>query len=106
MWGELFNLQNPLIGADNSWALWSVCVLGAAAAIGLEQRYAWAAKLTGAILALIFALVLSNLGIIPMDAPTWDIVWGYVVPLAIRLLLCGALLRDAPRMRRCLHPPK
>ena len=39
MWGELFNLENPLIGADNTWMLWTICALGAAAAIYLEQRY-------------------------------------------------------------------
>lgn len=93
MWGELFNLENPLIGADNTWMLWTVCALGAALAIYLEQRYKWAAKMTGAILALIFAIVLSNFGIIPMDAPVWDAVWGYVVPLAIPLLLLQCDMR-------------
>lgn len=93
MWGELFNLENPLICADNTWMLWTICALGAAAAIYLEQRYKWAAKMTGAILALIFAIVLSNFGIIPMDAPVWDAVWGYVVPLAIPLLLLQCDMR-------------
>lgn len=94
MWGKIFDLSNPLIGADNTWVLWAVCTLGAAAAIYLEQRYKWAAKLTGAIIALVFAILLSNLGIIPMDAPVWDAVWGYVVPLAIPLLLLGNDLRS------------
>lgn len=93
MWGHIFDLENPLIGADNTWVLWAICALGAAAAIYLEQRYKWAAKLTGAILALIFAIVLSNLGIIPMSAPTWDVVWNYVVPLAIPLLLLQCDMR-------------
>ncbi len=93
MWGELFNLSNPLIGAENTWGLWTVCVAGAALAIYLEQTYKWAAKLSGAILCLIFALTLSNLGIIPMDAPVWDQVWGYVVPLAIPLLLLQCDMR-------------
>lgn len=93
MWGEIFNLENPLIGADNTWVLWTICALGAAIAIYLEQRYAWAAKLTGAIIALILAIVLSNFGIIPMSAPTWDAVWNYVVPLAIPLLLLQCDMR-------------
>lgn len=93
MWGHIFDLNNPLIGAENTWMLWAVCALGAAAAIYLEQRYKWAAKMTGAILALIFAIVLSNFGIIPMDAPVWDAVWGYVVPLAIPLLLLQCDMR-------------
>ena len=93
MWGMIFNLENPLIGAENTWALWTVCVLGAALAIYLEQTYKWAAKLSGAILCLIFALTLSNAGIIPMDAPVWDAVWSYVVPLAIPLLLLQCDMR-------------
>lgn len=93
MWGHIFDLNNPLVGADNTWMLWTICALGAAAAIYLEQKYQWAAKMTGAILALIFAIVLSNFGIIPMDAPVWDAVWGYVVPLSIPLLLLQCDMR-------------
>ena len=57
MWGHIFDLNNPLIGADNTWALWAVCAAGAAAAIYLEQKYAWAAKASGAIVALVLALI-------------------------------------------------
>ena len=49
--------------------------------------------MTGAIVALIFAIILSNFGIIPMDAPVWDAVWGYVVPLSIPLLLLQCDMR-------------
>lgn len=87
MWGHILDLENPLIGAENTWVLWAVCVLGATIAIYLEQKYQWAAKLTGAIIALILAILLSNFGIIPMDAPVWDAVWSYVVPLSLPLLL-------------------
>ena len=59
MWGHIFDLQNPLVGADNTWVLWAICATGAAAAIYLEQRYKWAAKMTGAIVALIFAIILE-----------------------------------------------
>lgn len=97
MWGEILNLDHPLIGADNTWMLWAVCVTGAAAAICLEQRYQWAAKVSGAIVALVMAIALSNLGIIPMSAQVWDIVWDYVVPLAIPLLLLQCDMRKAGR---------
>lgn len=93
MWGHIFDLNNPLVGAENTWVLWAICATGAAAAIYLEQRYKWAAKMTGAIIALIFAILLSNFGIIPMNAPVWDIVWGYVVPLSIPLLLLQCDMR-------------
>lgn len=87
MWGNIFDLTNPLIGKENIWALWTVCVVFVALAIYLEQNYSWASKLSGAILCLIFALLLSNLGIIPMNSGVWDSIWSYIVPLAIPLLL-------------------
>lgn len=97
MWGHIFDLENPLIGAENTWILWAVCVLGATIAIYLEQKYQWAAKLTGAIIALILAILLSNFGIIPMDAPVWDAVWSYVVPLSLPLLLLQCDMRKIGR---------
>lgn len=78
------------IGADDTWALWTILAVCAALAIYLEQRYAWAGKVTGCILASVFTMVLSNLGIIPTDAQVYDNVLGYVVPLAIPLLLFNA----------------
>lgn len=93
MWGEIFNLDNPLIGADNTWMLWAICITGAAVSIYLEQKYNWAAKVSGAIIALAMAIILSNFGIIPMSADVWDIVWSYVVPLAIPLLLLQCDMR-------------
>lgn len=75
------------IAADNTFGLWAFIMVSATAAIVLEQRYQWAAKLSGAVIALIIALFASNFGMVPTDAPVYDVVWGYVVPLAIPLLL-------------------
>jgi len=82
--------MSTFISADNVWALWAVLTGIAAISIWLEQKYKWAGKITGCVLALIFAMVLSNLRIIPVDAPTYDNVWSYVVPLAIPMLLFNA----------------
>ncbi|WP_455543205.1 DUF819 family protein [Intestinibacter sp.] len=79
--------MNSLISADNTWVLWAFLCGWAAISIVLEQKYEWASKITGAIIALIGALVLSNLKVIPTDSPVYDNVWSYVVPLAITLLL-------------------
>lgn len=79
--------MNSLISADNTWVLWAFLCAWAAISIVLEQKYEWASKITGAIIALIGALVLSNLKIIPTESPVYDNVWTYVVPLAITLLL-------------------
>lgn len=75
------------IKPDNTWVLWAFMVGWAAISIYLEQRYQWASKISGAIIALIGAMVLANLNIIPTDAPAYDAVWTYVVPLAIPMLL-------------------
>ena len=85
--------MSSFISADNSWALWSILVGIAALSIYLEQNYKWASKITGAIIGLVIAMVLANLNIIPTSAPTYDVVWGYVVPLAIPLLMFNANIK-------------
>lgn len=97
MWGHPFNMDHPLVGAGNTWVLWAIVAFAAALSIYLEQKYNWASKMSGAIIALIIALVLANIGIIPTDAPVWDAVWGYVVPLAIPLLLMQCDIRKIGR---------
>lgn len=86
-------LSNSLISPENTWALLAILVGWAAISIWLEQTYSWASKVTGAIIGLVGAMTLSNLKIIPTDAPAYDLVWGYVVPLAIPLLLFNADIR-------------
>ena len=86
--------MNTLISPENTWVLLSVMMAAVAASIYLEQRYTWASRLTGAVLALVLALVLVNAGIIPSAAPIYDeVVWGYFVPLAIPLLLLQTNIR-------------
>ena len=91
MFSSLFlNLvgRETLIAADDTWMLLTVMCLSVALAIYLEQKYTWASKVSGAIIALIIALVLSNLGILPVNSVLYDeIIWGYAVPMGIPLLL-------------------
>ena len=80
--------MNTLISADNTWALLSIMCGSVAVSIWLEQKYTWAAKISGAILALILAVSFTNLNIIPSSSPLYDdVIWGFAVPLAIPLLL-------------------
>ncbi|WP_156286225.1 DUF819 family protein [Oceanivirga salmonicida] len=76
-----------MISSDNIWGLWSILICIAAFSIYLEQKYEIAAKITGVIIALGFAMFLSNFGIIPLESPVYDSIWTYVVPMAIPLLL-------------------
>lgn len=76
------------IQADNTWLLGAIMCASVAVSVYLEQTYAWASKVSGAVIAIIIALVLVNLQVIPTHAPIFDdFVWGYAVPLAIPLLL-------------------
>lgn len=80
--------RESLIAPDDHWALMMVMCLAVAISIYLEQKYAWASKVSGAVLALIFALFLSNFSIIPISCTLYDdIIWGFAVPMAIPLLL-------------------
>lgn len=92
-----------LIDQNDIWSLMAILCFGVALSIWLEQKYAWASKISGAIIALIMAMVLANLAIIPTSCPLYDdIVWGVVVPMGIPLLLLQCNLkkiwRDTGRM--------
>lgn len=80
-------MDNTLIQADDTLTLWGIIVIVASLSIFLEQRFSWAAKITGAIIALLIAILLSNTGIIPTESAVYDSVWTIIVPLAIPLLL-------------------
>lgn len=80
-----------IISESNNWALISIMFLSSFVAIYLEQKYKWAAKISGAVITLLIAVILTNINVIPASAPVFDdIVWGYAVPLAIPLLLLNA----------------
>lgn len=89
--------MNALISPDNTWVLWAILVGVAALSIWLEQTYDWASKVTGCVLAMVFMMIFSNFGIIPVDAPAYDNVWDYVVPLAVPLLLFNCDIRKIGR---------
>lgn len=79
--------------ADDTLALWTILIAWASVSIYLEQKYNWAAKISGAIIGLLGALILANFKVIPTESPVYDAVWGYIVPLAVPLLLFKADLR-------------
>ena len=70
--------MKTLISADNTWALFAILVVVAALAIWMEQKYKWAGKVTGCVIALIGAMILSNIRVIPTDAPAYDL-YGHML---------------------------
>lgn len=86
-------MSTPLIAADQSWAIWTVLLGAAAFGLALENTKV-GRKLSGAILTMGFTFALSNFGVIPADGvAAYGVVWSYLVPLAIPLLLFRADLR-------------
>jgi len=84
--------MSTIIEADQVWALWAVLL--SAAAFGLwAERTSWGKKVSSAVLTIGATFVLSNLRVIPVASPVYDVVWTYFVPLAIPLLLLRANLR-------------
>jgi len=86
----------PLIGPDQDFAIWAVLI--ALAGFGFWcERYPWGRKYSGVMLLITAAIVLANLRIIPTVAPVYDVVWDYLVPIAIPLLLFEADLKRIVR---------
>ena len=89
--------MGTLISADSHAALWAFIGIGTATAIWVEQRYRWAARLSGPVIALLLAMILTNLRILPTASTAYDFVGAWLVPLAIPLLLFRANVREIIR---------
>ncbi|MBQ3466370.1 MAG: DUF819 domain-containing protein [Firmicutes bacterium] len=90
-------MEHSLISSENTWALFAILAAIATLAVYLEQKTKIGSKVTGCVMALIFAMVLSNTGIIPLEAPAYDFVWDYIIPLSIPMLLFNADVKKIGR---------
>ena len=86
----------PLIGPDQDFAIWAV-LIGLAGFGFWCERFPWGRKYSGVMLLITAAIVLANLRIIPTSAAAYDVVWDYLVPIAIPLLLFEADLKRIVR---------
>ncbi len=82
----------PLISAHWTFILWGIMFAIVAFSIKMEDTRI-GASISGVMIAIATAILLSNLNVIPKSAPAYDIVWTYLLPLAIPLLLLKADLR-------------
>ncbi len=96
-----------LISADDTWVLWTILIVFAAASIYLEQHYKWAEKLSGPVIGLILAVVSTNIKLIPSASPVYDTVQNYCIPLAVAMLLFRAdikkIIKDTGKMFICFN---
>jgi uncharacterized membrane protein len=81
-----------LISPDNDLALMAVLFVIAGAAF-LAEKTRVGSHLTGAVIAILSAIAVANLRIIPHSAPAFDFVFAYFVPVLIPLFLFKADLR-------------
>lgn len=79
--------MNSLIAPDDHWVIWTFLVGMAALSLFLEQKFKIIRQFTGAATALCAGMLVSNIGLMPFESPSYDIVWEYIVPLVIPLLL-------------------
>lgn len=86
------NASGSLIGPDNDFGLMAVLFVIAGAAF-LAERTRIGSQLTGAVIAILSAIAVANLGLVPHTAPAYDFVFSYFVPVLIPLFLFKADLR-------------
>jgi len=82
----------PLISPDWDFALWAV-LIGVACFGFWADSTAIGKRVSGVGIMLVTAMLLGNFGVIPHAAPAYDVVWGFLVPVAVPLLLLKVNLR-------------
>ncbi|UAA39290.1 DUF819 family protein [Paraneptunicella aestuarii] len=81
-----------LIPADQHFAV--AAALFAIAFFGFwAERKPWGALVTGTVWSILGAIVASNIGLIPKDAPAYGFVFKYLVPALIPLFLINANIK-------------
>jgi uncharacterized membrane protein len=99
--------MNSIIAPDDHWVIWTFLVSTAALSIFLEQRFLFVKKITGAAVAIISGMLVSNIGLMPAESPSYEIVWNYIVPLVIPLLLMKTdvrkIFRETGRFSGAFH---
>jgi uncharacterized membrane protein len=79
--------MDTIISSNDHWVIWTSLVGIAALSLYLEQKYKIIQKITGAVVAMVAGMILSNIGFLPTESASYDVVWDYVIPLVIPLLL-------------------
>ncbi|KAK4431451.1 hypothetical protein Salat_0907200 [Sesamum alatum] len=84
---------SPLVSPDDHWGLWAS--LFATGTFGLwSEKTKIGSMVSAALVSILVGLAASNLGIIPHDAPAYSVVFKYLLPLTIPLLLFRADLKQ------------
>lgn len=99
--------MDSLIPSGEHWLIWTFLVGSAALSILLEKRYEFAKKITGAVIAVVMGMVASSVGLMPTESASYDVVWTYIVPLSIPLLLIKmnifTIFKETGRLMGAFH---
>lgn len=99
--------MKSLISPEDHWVIWTFLAGTATLSLYLEQKYKFVKKITGAAVALCTGMLVSNIGLMPAESPSYDIVWNYIVPLVIPLLLMKtdvrSIFKETGRMAGAFH---
>ena len=78
-------MDTSLISSEWHFAVWASMLATASLAFWAETNRL-GKTMSGAVIALAGAMILSNIGIIPKSAPAYEVVWTYMVPMAIPMM--------------------
>ena len=81
--------MSSLISSEDTLFVWAAVIIIVACAIVMEQKWKWAAKVNSCTLCIIGGILFANLRVIPMSSPVYGSIGGFILPLAIPLLLFG-----------------
>ncbi|KAM0895944.1 hypothetical protein ACQ4PT_023503 [Festuca glaucescens] len=86
-----------IIATSDQWGNWAFLLSAAAFGTWAEERTAWGAALSGALVSILVGLAASSGGLVTPGAPAHGVVMEYLLPVAVPLLLLGADLRRVVR---------
>jgi len=99
--------MSSLVSPDDHWIIWTSLFSVSAISLYLEKNFKIFQKITGALLAMVGGMILSNVRLLPTESSSYDIVWDYVIPLAIPLLLMKTdvrrIVRETGRLFGAFH---
>ncbi|XP_073123821.1 uncharacterized protein [Henckelia pumila] len=85
--------NSPFISPNDDWGVWTALL--ATGTFGLwSEKTKIGSMLSAALVSILLGLAASNIGIIPHDAPAYTMVFQYLLPLTIPMLLFRADLRQ------------
>ncbi|KAL6861386.1 hypothetical protein ACP4OV_017086 [Aristida adscensionis] len=85
------------IAPGDHWGNWAFLLSAAAFGTWSQERTAWGAALSGALVSILAGLAATAAGLVAPGAPAHDAVMEYLLPAAVPLLLLGADLRRVVR---------